>query len=82
MLSTAIYNRALNLALENLESARNHRNEQEVHRQLDIFRRIIEYGDKHGLALNALDQGGNVVFRFRRNGYRPDTLHIEIEYEG
>ncbi len=79
MLSTKIYNDALNLAALNCKSAGYHLDDAEALRQCNILIKIMEYGHRHGLTLDTRDRRGGVGLCFKRCEYRPDTLHIEID---
>jgi hypothetical protein len=77
MLSTHIYNLALNNAVANARAARAHGDHEAAAHYFALFIKLLDYARTHGLI--PAPRGFTGQIRFRRNGYRPDMLHIEVE---
>lgn len=73
MLSTALYDRDLQLIRENTRAASARCDAAALDRIIKHFVRLIDYTEAHGLVLAS--HGGQLYFR--RNGYSLSSLHIQ-----
>lgn len=72
MLSTELYDRDLQLIVENTRAASARCDNAAIDRILAHFVRLIDYASTHGLTL----ESRRGEFFFKRNGYSPGFLYI------
>jgi len=75
MLSTELYNRDLQLIVENSKAAGARGDYPAQERIVNHLLKLLDYAKAHGLVLDT--RSGQ--FRFKRNGYSPEFLYIRVE---